>query len=775
MAGLKGVVGAVTRRPKLAVAVWFVVLIGAVLIAPELDKHLVGISDDAPGSDSSRVRQIIANEFPGRFNQTVLVVFRHPTLKATDPGYSDVVNRTYDALVNRSEIKGAISAFRPVPNPSLISENGTITYIVAGFETNNQDEAGRQLPAIEDTIARSASAPFEVYATGAPAALSDIQRISNSDAERAESYAIPMAVIVLLIILGGILAAFLPLALGLVAILTMFAVTALMAPFSEFSVYVKNIGIMLGLGLGIDYSLLIVSRFKEELGHGLDPRAAAVRAGTTAGRAVVFSGATVALGFGALLAPDISLIRSIGMGGLIIVVTSVLVATTLLPAVLVLLGRRVEWPLPLSRAVTRLRSRGFWERAALRVLRRPKSYLGLVLVLLIPLSLFSYNLTPILPGPSSLPDEAQSHRGLDLLARGFGPGINGPLLVLIQNPSSSIFTNESVDAIFALTRALEARTDIDRVASITNLIPNATASDYKALYAGGKDNIPDPQLKAAVEFMTNRGNDSTVVTAYLNFDPALPHAQAIVRELRGTVIPSMPALHGFRVLVGGTPANAVDTNDSTYNSFVIIVILILGATYLVLLFLFRSVVLPLKTILENVLSVTASIGFLVLIFEVGLGTAIFGFKTYNGVTFAIPVIQFALLFGLSMDYQIFILSRIKEEYDTTRQNDRAVAFGLEKTGGVVTSAALVMITVFGLFSTSDLIFLKELGLGLTFAVLVDATLVRTVAVPAGMKLLADRNWYLPKWLDRLLPHVSVEGTEETAPSRAEAAPKGKGG
>jgi len=218
----------------------------------------------------------------------------------------------------------------------------------------------------------------------------------------------------------------------------------------------------------------------------------------------------------------------------------------------------------------------------------------------------------------------------------------------------------------------------------------------------------------------------------------------------------------------------VDTNDATYNSFVIVVIFILAATYLILLLLFRSVVLPLKTILENVLSVTASIGFLVLIFEVGLGTTIFGFKTFGGVTFAIPVIQFALLFGLSMDYQIFILSRIKEEYDASANNDRAVAFGLEKTGGVVTSAALVMITVFGLFSTSDLIFLKELGLGLTFAVLVDATLVRTVAVPAGMKLLADRNWYIPRWLDRVLPHVSVEAAEDRAPPAGEAAPKGKG-
>jgi RND superfamily putative drug exporter len=759
MGGFGGLSAAVTRRPGLAVLVWVVLIAASAVVGPQLDQHLVGISDDAPGSDSSAVRQEIEEEFAGRFNQTLLVVFKHPSLTVSDAAFSDLVNATLALILNRSEISGGFSALQPSPNPQLVSADGHITYIVAGFVTSDQDVAGRQIPELSAAIRAVPNEGFEVYPTGQAAALADIQRISEADAQRAETYAIPLAIVVLIIIIGGLLAAFLPLLLGFVAILGMLAVTALVAPYFDMSVYVKNIGFMLGLGLGIDYSLLIVSRFKEEIARGLAPPDAALRTTKTAGRAVAFSGATVALGFGALLAPDIPLIRSIGLGGLVIVLTSVLVATTLLPALLVLLGRRVEWPRALSKAVTRLRSQGFWERAAMRVLRRPKLYLGGVLLLLVPLSLFSYALTPIEPGASSLPDEASSHQGLTLLEEGFGPGVNGPILITVENPSGSIFTNESIDAVEALTHALEGRTDVDKVSSITNLVPDADASTYKALYANGKEGISNPALRSAVEYLTSGDDDTTLITVYLAFDPSLPAAQQVVEDLRGAVIPATPPLAGFKTLVGGTPANAVDTNAATYNSLVLVVVIILAATYVVLLVLFRSVVLPFKTILENILSVTASIGFLVLIFEFGLGTTIFGFRTFHGVTFAIPVIQFALLFGLSMDYQIFILSRIKEEWDTTHDNDRAVAFGLEKTGGVVTSAALVMITVFGLFSTSNLIFLKELGLGLAFAVLVDATLVRTVAVPAGMKLLADRNWYIPAWLDRRLPRVSIEGID----------------
>ncbi len=774
MGALVRISGAVTRRPAVTIALWAAVLAAANFVGPTLDHHLVGITDDTPGSESSRVRDILATQFDGRFNQTALVVFYRADLVATESAYSDLVNATLAAVENRPEIKAAFSAFAPAPNPSLISHDGHTTYIVAGFVTNDGDEAGRQIPQISAAVSAVDHASFEVYVTGVPAALFDIQRISNEDAERAESMAIPLAIVVLIFVLGGILAAFLPLGLGLVSILLMFGAAALIAPYYSMSVYVKNIGIMLGLGLGTDYSLLIVSRFKEEVRKGRAPREAAIRAGATAGRAVAFSGATVALGFAALLAPDISLIRSIGLGGLIIVATSVLVAITLLPAVLTLVGPRIEWPLALSSRLARLRPTGFWERAARRVLRRPRLYLAAVLVLLVPLSLVSYGLTPITPGASSLPDEAPSHRGLALLEQGFGPGINGPIFVTVGTPALSAFDNASLDVVDALTRAVLNRSDIDSAVSLTHLAPNLTLADYKFAYHANASAIApfDPglagqvaELQRAAVFLVSRDLRTTLVTIYLDFDSSNPRAQEVVRELRGTVLPALALPAGYAVMVGGTPANALDTNAATYSSFVIVVVFILGATYLILLVLFRSAVLPLKTILENILSVSASIGFLVLIFEYGWGTSVFGFPTYGGVTYAIPAIQFALLFGLSMDYQIFILARIKEEWDATHDNDRAVAYGLEKTGGVVTSAALVMIAVFGLFSTSDLIFLKELGLGLTFAVLVDATLVRTVAVPAGMKLLASRNWYIPRFLDARLPHVSIEA--DAAPSGGE--------
>lgn len=768
MAVLERVGAAVTRRAPLAVAAWVAILAAALLVGPELDNHLVGISDDTPGSESSQEYHLVLSEFDGRYSQSALIVFHHPTLHATDPSYARVVNDTLAALLARPEIAGGASAFFPSDNPAFISADGLTTYAFVGFVTDDADEAGRLIPGLTNAALAVDHTEFEVEVTGTPAALSDIQRISNEDAERAESFAIPLAIVVLIIIFGGLLASLLPLGLGLVAILVMFGIAALIAPYYSLSIYVKNIGTMLGLGLGIDYSLLIVSRYKEELARGLAPRDAARRSSATAGRAVAFSGAAVALGFATLLTPGIPLIRSIGVGGLIIVATSVLVALTLLPAVLTLLGHRVEWPRRLSKGVERLRSKGFWERAARRVLRRPALYLVTVLVLLLPLSLAAYNLTPITPGASSLPDEASSHRGLDLLADGFGPGINGPVQITVTAPAGPILDNASLDAIDALTQGLAGRGDVARVISITNLSAGLTLDDYKFAYHADAAAVAAQNpalgaqvaaLQAGAASMVSRDGRTALTTVYLDFDPSLPRATEVVRQIRGDLIPGTPALASYEVLVGGGPANALDTNNATYDSLLTVVVLILVATYFILLLLFRSVVLPLKTILENVLSVSASIGFLVLIFEFGLGTSLFGFQTYGGVTYAIPVIQFALLFGLSMDYQIFILARVKEEWDVTHDNDEAVARGLEKTGGVVTSAALVMITVFGLFATSDIIFLKELGIGLAFAVFVDATLVRTVAVPAGMKLLANRNWYIPKWLDARLPHVSVEAEE----------------
>ncbi len=738
-------------RHRRAVAVWWLaILLLGLYFGPQASDVLVGLEDEAAGSESARAGEMIAREFPESRRQTLTLLLTSGSDEVAHPTFLATLQRVTEQVRNVIGVL-RVHSFLDSGSADLVGKSNRTTVVFVVLSATGSDEATEVYDRMLKALDRVALPPgYGMELTGGVVALRDVVETSERDLQRSERTAIPLTVVILFFVMGGVLAMLLPVLTGVAAILVGLALVFLVGQYYEMTVYVQNIVQLMGLGFGVDYSLLIVSRFREELQKGHSAPAAARISGEVAGRAVLFSGATVGLGFSALLVPDLTLVRSMAIGGLLVAGTTMAVALTLLPALLAMAGPRISWPARLSGMVMRLRPQGTWKRIARTVMRRPAAFLVVVLVVLVPVAGLLTQLETYVPGASSLPPDAPSRRGLDLMSQEFSPGFTGPTYIVVRAPEGeTVFSPSALAAIDRLAAGLEREGRVKDVGAIVRLDPRLNLTGYGLLYATGFAGIPDsePRLKAAVDGLVNweRGSTVTLVRVTLNIDPALTDAMDFIRIVRDRIIPEAH-LGGYEAFVGGTSAQGVDQVDEIYGSLPYVAGFVLVLTFLVLLILLRSVVLPLKTVLENIISVAASMGILVFVFQWGYGEGLFGFESQGAITYAIPVIQFAILFGLSMDYQIFMLTRIREHYDRSGDNDAAVEEGLERTGSIVTSAAAIMVAVFGAFILSDLVFLKEIGLGLAFAVFLDATLVRSLLVPASMKLLADRNWYLPGFL-----------------------------
>jgi RND superfamily putative drug exporter len=515
---------------------------------------------------------------------------------------------------------------------------------------------------------------------------------------------------------------------------------------AELSIFSLNLATMLGLGLGIDYSLFIVSRFREELRAGGSVERAVAWSTATAGRAVLFSGATVMIGLLALLTFDITALRSMGMAGALVVFLSLLAALTLLPALLGVLGPRIDALAigPLASAAARAGTGdGFWSRLARLVMARPVMVLVPLLALLVGLGLPFLRVELGAPDASILPTDVQSRRGFDLLQRHWGEGELSPLLLVFQTTDgTSPLQADHVLALADFLRRVQADPSVERVSSITTLDPRITPEQYAALYADPQ-HIPD--VYAALAAQASVRGDTVVANVTSRFGQTDVRAKDLVRAIRATPPPA-----GFRLLVGGGTAGVIDYADRLYQQFPRAAILVVVAIYVILLRTFGSVVLPFKAVLMNVLSILASYGALVVIFQEGALSNVLHFQPLGFVEASLPIVMFCVLFGLSMDYEVFLLSRIQEAHVEGADNPSSVAYGLERSGRIITSAAAIVVLVSLSFVAADIVLIKALGLGTAIAVLLDASLVRALLVPATMRLLGEWNWWAPAWLARLL-------------------------
>jgi RND superfamily putative drug exporter len=574
---------------------------------------------------------------------------------------------------------------------------------------------------------------IKLYVTGFPAINHDTQPLYSKDLAKGESIAVPIALLVLVFMfatLGGIVV---PIAFAAITIPTALGGVWIAANLMEMATYVTNIVTLIGIAIAIDYSMLVVFRFREELTRTDDTHQALLTTMATAGRATIFSGLTVAVGLALLAFMPLPFMRSMGIGGLLVPVVSVAASATLLPALLSLLGKRVNSLRIVPRTVLARRAasdRGFWTRLARTIMKRPIPILLAAAAIMIAIAAPATELKLTGGDNRGLPHGTEATDGLYILERTLGPGTLAPNQILVDTGKpGGAFAPDVVAAERRLVDELKADHAVER----SSVVSPATVSRAQAL----QQSLIDPTAQIAQ------------IRAAGYSDSGTPQATDLVHRIRERYVPAA----GFpdaRVLVTGAPAFGVDFLAKAYGAFPWLVAAVLVISYFLLLRAFRSVVLPVKAVLMNLLSVAATYGVLVLFFQHGVGSDLLGLKSSPQIDGWIPIFLFAMLFGLSMDYEVFLLSRMREEWDLTNDNEHAVAYGLEHTGRIITAAAIIMIAAFAGFTAGSFVGLQEFGIGLSAAILLDATIVRALLVPAMMKLLGRWNWYLPDGVRKVL-------------------------
>ena len=723
-------------RRRWVLLAWALVLAVALPIAPGVFRALSAGGFTSPDLEAFRAGQLLADRF-GVNPSNLVLVYVDPSgaLTADDARFTQYVEDSLEAVKQLPGVERVVTANQ---NPRQVAPDGGAQYATIGL-----GNTASNLDAVVANIQRSLRpTPLQVTLTGAPVFYQDIFDVTERDLRRAELLSIPTAAVALVFVFGSVVAGAVPGLVGGTAVAVTLALMVLLSRVSELSIFSLNLATMLGLGLGIDYSLFIVSRFREELARGESVERAVGWSVATAGRAVLFSGATVMIGLLALTTFDITALRSMGVAGSLVVAISLLAALTLLPALLGIMGPRVDALAigPLAASARRASNgSGFWTRLAHVVMLRPVQFLVPLLAILIGLGLPFLRVELGAPDASILPTDVQSRRGFDLLRAHWGDGELSPLLLVFQTTDgSSPLTSDHVTALATFMRRVQADERVQRVESAVSLDPRITPEQYAVIYAD-PGRIGDAYGRLTAEATVRQ--DVLLATVTGHFGQTDNRAKDLVRSIRATPPPA-----GFRLLVGGGTAGVIDYADRLYEQFPRAAAIVVLAIYLVLLWTFGSVVLPLKAVAMNVLSILASYGALVVIFQEGALADLLRFKPPGFVEASLPIIMFCVLFGLSMDYEVFLLSRVQEAHFDGADNATSVARGLERSGRIITSAAGIVVLVSLSFAAADIVLIKALGLGTAIAVLLDATLVRALLVPATMRLLGDWNWWAPAWL-----------------------------
>jgi putative drug exporter of the RND superfamily len=750
----------VHRRRWWVVVGWAVLILLAIPFAPRAGSALQAGGFNLDSLESARARATLGQEL-GLPPSAIAVVYHSETLTAGTPAFETAAAQATAGFASAPHVVGQVSHLLA---QRQVSADGHTAYDIFLLDLA-PDDSPDILPILQPLLGHPAN--LDVRLAGGPAFYGDVQSVSESDLRRSELISLPLAGLALILVFGSLVAAAVPLAVGGAAVVAALAVIFGLASLTPMSIFVLNLATLLGLGLGVDYSLLMTSRFREELARrsshldGVPPgpegraaRQAVIGAAVemtvaTAGRAVFFSGLTVLLGLIGLVLFEFMILRSVGMAGAIVVGFAVLAALTLLPALLSILGTRLD-ALAVRKVTVSPDGEGAWARLGRRVMRHPVAVLvptlGILLVLGAPFLHVRFNA----PDATILPPTVPSRASYDLLATEFGEGQFAPLTLAVRT-TGPVTSPTNLAALYDYTRRIAADPRVTRVQSLVDVDPRLDLAQYVLLYAapGGP---PDRYLQLQLGAST-RG-DLTAITIYTPYGPNRDEGRALVADLRsGTGSLAPPA--GVIILVGGGAAEVTDVVSQIGADFPRTGLFILVTTYLVLFVLLRSVILPLKALLMNSLSILASFGALVWIFQDGNLSALLGFQPLGFVETSQPVILFCVLFGLSMDYEVFLLTRMKEVYDRTGDNREAVARGLERSGRIVTSAALIVVVVAGSFAFADIVLIKALGLGMAIAVALDATVVRALLVPATMRLLGHWNWWIPvrleRWMANRLP------------------------
>ncbi|HEX5830822.1 MAG TPA: MMPL family transporter [Gemmatimonadaceae bacterium] len=712
--------------PRLVVLTWALLALALAPLAMGVERRLTGAAA-VPGSESALVERELATAFGSPFaRHAVLVVEGVPP--PTDTAGERALRRVVEAVRRAPGVTRTLS-WMELRDTLFLAAGGT--FVVAGLDarTSRPDTlvaALRAATAPVEAALRRTHPAVRLRWTGELPLNADLRRASAEDSRRAELRALPLTLLLLVVVFGSLVAAALPVLGGVLAVTAALGLAALLARVTPLSVLLQNVVAMLGLGLGIDYALLVTGRFREELGARLDAAAAAAAAARSAGRTVLLSASTVAIGFAALLLVPLDELRSVAVGGLLVTITAALVAVTLLPALLAMLGARVG-------RVARARDVRGWRRWGAGVVRRPWAALLLAGVPLVLLALPATRLRTGLPRGAWLPSALESAEGVAALQRLRRTGAVQTVRVVLHLPRG--------------VHALDGRGWTATRTLADRLSRDATVARVQALPTIAPLAAPDPLLLALVPAEARRGfvhaGGGAAALELLPAEDVPPEALAeLVRALRRADAGALTGLPGARLLVGGLPAFNVDYEDAVAGALPRVIALVLGATMLVLAVAFRSVLVPLKAVLLNLLSVGAALGLVVLVFQDGHGLWLFGRVEPLGALFAaVPPLVFCVTFGLSMDYELFLLARVAEARRRGLGDGAAIVDGVARTGRVIGGAAAIMLVVFGAFALGDFVLVQVLGLALAAAVVIDATLVRLVLGPALLAIAGRWNWW----------------------------------
>jgi len=725
-------------------AVWAAIGAVAVVRAPATPALLNIRGGSSRETEASRAEKQLNVRFSRPIAEFFAVTLEGPGPLDQGPGRV-VLDSLLDGLTHEPYVRGLVS-YPSTNDSTFLSRDRRSTFVIVALHLPTSDSAGALVPVARQAVRQILTripdgSRYTAMVTGRAPLDSDVRSVIADDSARGEKVLLPLTLIILVLAFGALVAAALPLVVGVLAIAISLALIGLITRITPMSVFVLNMTTMIGLGVGIDYSLLVVTRFREELGRGLPRREAAIATMVTAGEAVITSGLTVVVGFGALLLTPAIETRSVGLGGLIVVAVAVLLSVTLLPALLALLGREIDRPRWMARRLAWYHAPQVWEKWARTLSRHPIRAMGYggIAIALLTLPVFWIRIG--LPSRHWWPSGTEAGRGLDVLSRMGVAGYIQPIRILVEAPERRTMTQaQSLRGLRALSDSLRADPRVREVRSLVDLEPGQSLLAYSVLYSdleSARREYPD-----FLDAYLSSDRRLTLMDVILADTTSLTSAQHVVVRARELARTPLRSTRGLDIKVGGYAAAAYDFQEDLLGLFPELVGLILAATVIMLALAFRSVLVPIKAIIMNTLSVSATFGLIVLVFQLGFGSSVFGLDGPTSAVFVVvPVLVFAVVFGLSMDYEVFLLSRIKEAYDRSGRSTQATMEGLSATASVITSAALIMILVFGIFAFARVLVMQLLGFGLAVAVLLDATVIRMVLVPAFMQAMGRWNWW----------------------------------
>jgi RND superfamily putative drug exporter len=712
-----------------------VFLIAAFLQATLFEDVITTEFEITNNPESSVGKKLIEEKLTGPKGTNEVVIVQSQEFTVDDSEFEGIVNSIHtDVAVLGPDIirQETLLNYFDTPADFLVSQDRH-TIIIPFTMAGDVDDASDHIEEVADVVdTHKGDSNFKVLMVGQATVGLDFQEVAQEGLLKGEIVGVPIALLILVLVLGAVVAAVIPLIMAVVAIVLALGLASLAGQGFELSFFVENMITMIGLAVGIDYSLFFLSRYREERSKGLDKLEAIARAGATANRTVVFSGIAVVLGFIGLLLVPSNVFIGIGLAVIFVVVASVLAALTLLPAILGLMGDRInKLSIPLvGKAQTRFDEShpgGFWDRMSRTVMGKPVISLVLAGGVLIAAVVVFFDINTGAAGVATFPDGIESKEGFQILDREFSAGEVTPAEIVIDGDINS---PEVQAAIGRLTVALET---------------DALFSQPKPL-------------------TISEDGEVGLLVVPVGGDSASQATINSIKRLRSEHVPSAFQSVPAQVFVTGETALNIDFFDMAKDAAKLVIPFVLAVSFVLLMIMFRSIVVPIKAIILNLISVGATYGILVLVFQKGVLADALGFQQAETIEAWIPIFLFAIIFGLSMDYHVFLLSRVRERFDQTQDNTESIAFGIRSTGRLITGAALIMVAVFFGFAVGDLVPLQQMGFGLGIAILLDATIVRMVLVPASMKLLGNWNWYLPKWLE-WLPDPRVEPLE-SAPAPA---------